>query len=60
MKIEITAEERDALVSALETYLSELGMEIADTDRADFREQLKSERELLQSILQKLGQADNG
>ncbi len=53
--IELTAEEAEALRDLLEHHLSDLRMEIADTDRKDFREQLKERKELLRKIQAKLG-----
>ncbi len=52
--IELSDEEKEALVKVLQSYISDLRMEIADTDRASFREQLKKEKGYLESILDKL------
>jgi hypothetical protein len=54
MHIELTAEESVALRQALETYSSDLRMEIADTDNPGFRRGLRDERALLESVLSKL------
>ena len=43
--------ERKILMETLESYLSDLGTEIADTDRFEFREQLKARRNVLNKIL---------
>jgi hypothetical protein len=48
--LELSSEEAYVLREALESYLSDLRMEIADTDRKDFREQLKHRRELLERV----------
>ena len=54
MNLQVTREESEALALALTSYLSDLRMEIAATDRKEFRDPLK-ERELqLVSILAKL------
>jgi hypothetical protein len=55
-KLEINLSEEDLknLIKALKTYLSDLGMEIADTDSMDFRESLKSERTSIQNVLSQL------
>jgi len=46
LKLELNLSEEDvkAVIDALERYVSELGMEIADTDTMDYREKLKSQR----------------
>lgn len=54
MQIELTPEEGKALKHALEVYLSDLRMEIVDTDSQDFREGLKHEKQLLQAVVGKL------
>lgn len=41
VQIEMTPEEAQILLEILEVYLSDLRMEIADTDQMDFREGLK-------------------
>ena len=53
-QLELTAEEAEALKSALEDYLSDLRMEIVDTDSQDFREQLKARKETLMRIRERL------
>jgi hypothetical protein len=54
MKIDLNDEEARVLAQALESYLSDLGTEIAHTDSADFREGLKQRREILEGIAQSL------
>ncbi|GBD99381.1 hypothetical protein BMS3Abin07_01416 [bacterium BMS3Abin07] len=54
LKVELSQEEVQALRESLECYLSELRMEIANTDRMDFREDLKKKKEFLRSVVQKL------
>jgi hypothetical protein len=46
VKLELNLSEEDikTLIDALERYVSDLGMEIADTDTMDYREKLKSQR----------------
>jgi len=53
----ITEEERELLMDILETDISELRMEIADTDRRGYREMLKNREVLMKNIQQKLDQA---
>ena len=55
VQIEITSEEAQMLLEILETYLSDLRMEIADTDQMDFREGLKKKEELLKRLIGLLG-----
>lgn len=52
--LELTHSEKQCLIEALESYLSDLRMEIAGTDRMDFRSNLKSQKESLMGILMKL------
>jgi hypothetical protein len=55
--VTLTLEEkdRDLLRRVLEYYLSELRMEVAGTDRQEFRDKLKDEEETLKIILSRLG-----
>lgn len=52
--LDLTDSERTILVEALESYLSDLRMEIADTDRMDFREGLKNRKAALMKTLEQL------
>jgi hypothetical protein len=52
-----TNEELAVLEEVLKEYLTELRMEIADTDDYDFRQALKRKSETLQSILAKMEKA---
>lgn len=54
MHITLTQEEAAALRGALSCYVSDLRMEIADTDSWQFRENLKHEEMLLKKLLQQL------
>ncbi|HHH35435.1 MAG TPA: hypothetical protein ENK48_01235 [Gammaproteobacteria bacterium] len=49
--LDLTTEEQEVLKSTLESYLSDLRYEIADTDAHDFREQLKARKAVLEKIL---------
>jgi hypothetical protein len=53
-RLELTNQEATLLAQALETYLSDLRMEIADTDRHEFREELKRQEEALRSLMERL------
>jgi hypothetical protein len=52
--IRLSDPERDALVSTLGNVISDLGMEIADTDRLEFRNELKQRRSHLRQVLTRL------
>jgi predicted transcriptional regulator len=54
LKFDITEEEKNILTNTLEKYLSELRMEIADTDAEDYREKLKREKRFIYRFLEKL------
>jgi len=49
-----------ALGQILRSYLSDLRMEIADTDSMDFRLGLKREEEFIKDLLVRLGQPVTG
>ena len=55
--IDLDGTERSILMLTLESYLSDLSYEIADTDRFEFREELKAKRDVLNKILQAVKQA---
>ena len=48
----MTDEERQLLESILEELVSDLRMEIAYTDRQDFRDDLKRKKVLIQKVLE--------
>jgi len=50
--LDLDATERSTLMETLESYLSDLSYEIADTDSFDYREKLKAKRTVLNKILQ--------
>jgi hypothetical protein len=54
VQINLTQEEGAALSGALSSYLSDLRMEVADTDSMQFREDLKRQEALLSRLLQRL------
>jgi len=57
IQLMITEEERELLMDILENDISDLRMEIADTDRRGYREMLKNREALMKNIQQKLDQA---
>lgn len=57
IQLDLTKEEKDILTEILENGLSDLRMEITDTDSLDFREMLKKQKEVLMKVLETLRQA---
>ena len=53
-KLHLTDDERQALIDTLESYLSDMRYEIADTDNFDFRQELKSKEALLEKVVSQL------
>ncbi len=54
-QIYLSPEEASLLKEILTSYLSDLRMEIADTDAMDFREKLKKEELFIKELLGRLG-----
>ncbi len=52
--VELTSEELRLLLEILESALSDLRMEIVDTDRSDYKDSLKQRRDLLTRLVEKL------
>jgi hypothetical protein len=52
--LDIEPKEAEVLKEVLEFYLSDLRMEIADTDRLEFRNELKDQKALLERISKRL------
>jgi hypothetical protein len=57
IQLMITEEEQKLLMDIVENDISELRMEIADTDRQGYRDMLKNREILMKNIQQKLEQA---
>jgi hypothetical protein len=55
VQIELTSKEAERLGEVLESYLSDLRMEIADTDDKSFRDGLKDKEAFLGRMLERLG-----
>lgn len=53
-QLTLTAEEAAMLAEVLRSYLSDLRMEIADTDSRDFRQSLKQRETFLDKLLSQL------
>jgi hypothetical protein len=49
--LELEPRDAEVLRLALESYLSDLRMEIADTDSLDYREELKAQKAVLRRIV---------
>ena len=58
--LDLSPEQAEALADALESYLSDLRMEIADTDLKDFRDKLKHRKALLNEVLEAVRSASPG
>lgn len=55
VQLDINDEEREILAGVLDSYLSDLRMEISHTDSMDFREILKKRKAVLRKVLSALG-----
>ena len=53
-QLSLEPNEQDILIWALQSAVSDLGGEIADTENQEFREDLKQRKTVLQSILRRL------
>ena len=50
----LSREERELLDRIVTNYLSELRMEIADTDQLSFKENLRKEEDILNDLINKI------
>ncbi len=55
IQLDLSDSERRTLLEMLESVLSDLRMEIADTDRKDFRDMLKARKAVLRKLMEALG-----
>ena len=53
-QLSLESSEQDILIWALQSAVSDLGGEIADTENQEFREDLKQRKAVLQNILRRL------
>jgi hypothetical protein len=53
--LELTAAEASLLREILKTDLSDLRMEISDTDLKSFRDKLKEKEEMIKQLIERLG-----
>ena len=56
--LHLEEQEKQILDEVLTSYLSDLSYEIANTDKQDFREQLKARRTVLEKIKKVLEQGE--
>ncbi len=56
--LEFSQQEIDMLNKIVKSYLSELRMEIADTDQSSFKNELRKEEELLNKLIEKMDSND--
>jgi hypothetical protein len=56
--LELSKEEKDTLIDVPGSYISDLRMQIADTDSSFFREGLKTKKMILIGILDRLNNLD--
>ena len=52
--LEFSQQEIDMLNKIVKSYLSELRMEIADTDQLSFKKELRKEEDMLNNLINKL------
>lgn len=55
MDITLTAEEAQLLKKILESFLSDLRMEVADTEKYEWRKELQKDEEAIKALLARLG-----
>jgi hypothetical protein len=53
-QLSLTSEEQSIIVEALESFLSDLRMEIADTEKKTMREVLKNQEKVINKVLDAL------
>lgn len=58
VNLDLTEDEEKVLHTVIDSYLSDLRMEIADTDRKDFREMLKQRKQVLIKVLDSLSRSE--
>jgi hypothetical protein len=59
IELNLSADDLQSLVDALERYISDLSMEIADTDTMDYRDKLKSQRISIYRVLDQLKEKES-
>lgn len=51
IQLDLTPDEREIMTTVLGSYLSDLRMEIANTDRKAFRDMLKERKQVIRKVL---------
>ena len=59
VRLELQPTEAEVLRMVLESYLSDLRMEIADTDSQDYRQKLEDRKMVLRRIVTSISEARN-
>ena len=59
LRLELDDDARTVLAETLRSHLSDLSVEIANTDLMSFRDQLKSRKQILEEVLEALAPAEN-
>ncbi|MBE0616933.1 MAG: hypothetical protein IH608_03255 [Proteobacteria bacterium] len=54
IRVDLTEPEADTLRDVLDSYLSDLRMEIADTDSLDYRDGLKRKKKVIEDVMGRL------
>lgn len=54
LELNLTEQDAEIIIEVLDSYLSDLSMEITNTDSMEFREKLKSKRVAVQRVLKNL------
>lgn len=60
MQLDLAEGEANVLRDVLTDYLSDLRMEIVDTDQMDFRDTLKERKRVLEKVLEDLSRGSKG
>jgi len=56
VQLNLSSQEQETLIEVLNDCISDLRMEIADTDKQDFREEIKARKEVLKKVVDALEQ----
>ena len=51
LQLDLTPEEQQIMIGVLESYVADLRMEIADTDRVDYKQMLKERKQVVNKVL---------
>ena len=59
IELNLTSDDLKNVINALERYVSDLNMEIADTDTMDYRDKLKSQRISIEKTIDQLREKES-